>query len=226
MTKDENKKTPSWQEVPKEGEIKVSMELDKVPTELRGFSDSVTIDAVESGARFGVVALLYHTAADSSSKGVLAAAKSTGATSGGTITAAPAGWSTAMIVGVGVGAAVVVGGTVAAVSGGGGGGGGEPEALTPTTILGYWDLEGTRRDGVRRTGTITFNDNGTHEYFIKDADGQSDASGTGTWTLAGTDLTITFQTMSTWIGSVSGNSTAFTLDTSSGSNHGTYNFTK
>ncbi len=226
MAKDENQKPPSWQEIPKQGEIKVSMELDKVPTQLRGFSDSVTIDTVESGARFGVVALLYHTAGSSSTKSALAANSATGATSGGTITAAPAGWSTAMIVGVGVGAAAVVGGVAAASGGSSGGGGSDAEDLTETTILGDWDFSGDRRDGVRRTGNITFNEDGTHVYSVKD-DGQSDAdNASGTWSLSGTSLTITFQTMSTWVGTATGNSKKFTLDTSSGTNHGTYKFTR
>jgi hypothetical protein len=228
ITKDENQKTPSWQEIPKEGEIKVSMELDKVPTELRGFSDNVTIDMVESGARFGVVALLYHTAANSSTKSVLAANSATGATSGGTITAAPAGWATSTIVWTGVGAAAVVGGVAAASGGGGGGGGGsDAEDLDETTILGDWKFAGERRDGVRRTGTTTFNDDGTHDYTVKDADGQSDGSGTGTWTLSGNNLAMTFPgTIAALGGTVSGNSRKFNFDTTSGSNHGIYEFTR
>jgi hypothetical protein len=227
--KDAAKKVPDWQEVPKQGDIKVSMELGKPPKELRGFSDNVTIDMVESGARFGVVAMLYHAAADSSSKSAVAAASSsTSATSGGTVAAGSAGWSTATIVGVGVGAAVVVGGGIAAASGGGGGGGGgEAEELTATTILGDWKFSGERRDGVRRSGTTTINDDGTHDYTVKDADGQSDGSGTGTWTLSGTSLTMTFPgTISTLSGTTSGNSRKFTLDTTLGSNHGVYNFTR
>jgi hypothetical protein len=227
--KNATKEIPDWQEVPKQGEIKVSMELGKPPKELRGFSDNVTIDMAESGARFGVVALLYHAAADSSSKSAVAAAgSSTGATSGGTVAAGSAGWSTTTIVGVGVGAAVVVGGGIAAASGGGGGGGGgEAEELTATTILGDWKFSGERRDGVRRSGTTTVNDDGTHEYTVKDADGQSDGSGTGTWTLSGTSLTMTFPgTISTLSGTTSGNSRKFTLDTTLGSNHGVYNFTR
>ena len=224
--KDAAKKVPDWQEVPKQGDIKVSMELGKPPKELRGFSDNLTIDMVESGARFGVVAMLYHAAADSSSKSAVAAAgSSTGATSGGTVAAGSAGWSTATIVGVGVGAAVVVGGGIAAASGGGGGGGGgEAEELTATTILGNWRFSGERRDGVRRTGTANFNANGTHAYTIEDADGQSDGSGFGEWSLDGSTLFMSFEASSTWIGTVSGNSKEFTLDTSSGSNHGTYTF--
>ena len=39
---------PDWQEVPKEGEIKVSMEVGQPIKELPGFSDNVTVDMVES----------------------------------------------------------------------------------------------------------------------------------------------------------------------------------
>jgi len=236
MYKDANQKTPAWQNIPKEGEIRVSIELDKAPTQLMGFSDNVAIDVVESGARFGVVALLYHSATDSSSKSAVAAASSSsGTSSAGTITADAAGWSTATIVGVGVGVAAVAGGVALSAGGGGGGGGdgdgdgggGEPEALTPTTILGRWNFEGERRDGVRRSGNITFRDDGTQDFTVRDADGQSNGSGTGTWTLSATRLTITFpQTISTLIGSVSGDSKKFVLDTSSGSNHGIYDFNR
>lgn len=147
VMKNAAKGVPDWQAVPKEGEIKVSMELDNAPKELRGFSDNVTIDVVESSARFGVVAYLYHELMDDGSHGgasqsgsgvavgaeggvTASAAAATGATSAGTITASTLGWSTAAIVGLGVGAAAVAGGTVAVIennnddssSGGGGGG--------------------------------------------------------------------------------------------------------
>jgi hypothetical protein len=163
VMKNAAKGVPDWQAVPKEGEIKVSMELDKAPKELRGFSDNVTIDVVESTARFGVVAYLYHELMDDGSHGgagqkgtwanvgaeggaaasgaaasgasspaITSAAAATGATSAGVITASTLGWSTAAIVGLGVGAAAVAGGTAAVIennnddssSGGGGGGGG------------------------------------------------------------------------------------------------------
>ena len=118
ITQNANKGIPAWQEISKQGEIKVSMEIGKATTELAGFSDDVTIDVVESCARFGVVAMMYH---HISSATISSATASTGATSAGTITAGTAGYSTATIVGIGLGAAAAVGGTAVATNEAGGG---------------------------------------------------------------------------------------------------------
>jgi len=223
--KDDAQKKPAWQDIPKDGEIRVSMELDKAPTELRGFSDNVAIDVVESGVRFGVVALLYDASQTGSGAGLSGSAAS--ATSAGSITAETAGFSTTTMIVAGVVGAAAVGGGIAAAGGSSGGGGkSAAEELTSTTILGSWKFSGNRRDGVRRSGTIDFNENGTHTYTVKDADGQSDGSGSGNWSLSGTTLTITFQTISTWNGTVSGDSKKFTIDTTTGTNHGVYTFTR
>jgi hypothetical protein len=223
LYKDNTRNKPAWQDIPKDGEIRVSMELDAAPKELRGFSDNVTIDVVESGVRFGVVALLYDASQTGSGAGLSGSAAS--ATSAGSITAEAAGLSTTMIA-AGVVGAAAVGGGIAAAGGSSGGGKSAAEELTSTTILGNWKFSGNRRDGGRRNGTIDFNENGTHTYTVKDADGQSDSSGSGNWSLSETILTITFQTISTWNGTVSGDSKKFTLDTTTGTNHGIYTFTR
>jgi hypothetical protein len=45
--------------------------------------------------------------------------------------------------------------------------------------------------------------------------------------LADSTLTVDFSgQMSTWVGTVTGTSTSFTLDTTSGTNHGVYTFTR
>jgi hypothetical protein len=146
--KDNTQETPAWQDIPKEGEIRVSMELDAAPKELRGFSDNVTIDVVESGVRFGVVALLYDasqtgggagtgatgsaTAATSAEAAGLTGAAAT-ATSGGTITASTIGFSTTTLVAAGaVGAAAVGGGVAAASSSSSGGGSSKYDPSAPT----------------------------------------------------------------------------------------------
>jgi hypothetical protein len=244
MSKNAEEDLPAWQEIPKEGEIKVSMELDKIPTQLRGFSDNVTIDFVESGARFGVVALLYHNIRDSGSSGaggtgsaasstvagattsstaLASATTATGATSAGIITASAVGWSTAAIVGVGVGVAAVAGGTAAAVSGGGGGGGGDDdhdnnpgqgEDLTEKTILGFWNLTGSSTGGATLEGDFTFNTNETFSYdwvTTWSDNSTSESNGTGTWTLTGTNLVLNYDAGAIYNGTASGDSDAFTM---------------
>ena len=129
LEKKDKDQVPAWQDIPMENEIKVSMELDQVPSELPGFSDNIAMDVVESGLRFGIVAGgLYQlsTAATASSAGSAAAttsaaaASTTGAAasavSAGTVTAGAVGMSTAGIVGLGALGAVAVGGVAAASS--------------------------------------------------------------------------------------------------------------
>jgi hypothetical protein len=233
ITQDAEEDVPAWQEVSKQGDIKVSMELDKVPKELRGFSDSVTIDAVESGARFGVVALLYHNIRDSGSSGagtagstsssatVASASTATGATSAGMITAgaaATAGMSTAAIVGVGLGVAAVAGGTAVAVnaykdnkddndndSG---------EDLTEQTITGNWNVTGTSIYDWSTRGPVYFNENGSFTYDLTNTepDGTiSNSSGSGTWTLNGSNLTLNFDRGAVYTGTATGDSDAFVM---------------
>ncbi len=251
ITKDAEKETPAWQEIPKQGEIKVSMELDKMPTQLRGFSDNVTIDAVESGARFGVVALLYHTIRDSDSSGAGAAASgagttasastvasataATGATSAGVITAGAVGWSTAAIVGVGLGVAAVGGGTAAAVSAYDDNNdddeiktnSGQGVELTEKTIVGFWNLTGSNNsEGSTTEGSLTYNANESYSYqFLTTYSDSSthNGSGTGTWILADDDLTLNFDAGAVYNGIASGDSDSFTMVSSNG---WTLNFTR
>ncbi len=94
--------------VPEKEPIKVYSELAKVPSQVSGFSDNMTFDTAESGAKFGVIAGLYS--------GVTTAGG--GAISGGTVAASAGGFTTsAAVVG---GAAVVL--VVASVAGAAGGG--------------------------------------------------------------------------------------------------------
>jgi len=236
MYKDANKETPAWQNIPKEGEIRVSIELDQAPTQLMGFSDNVTIDVVESGARFGVVALLYHTITDSDSKEAAAlnsssgtstaaatsaasASAATGATSAGVITAGAAGWSTAAIVGVGLGVAAVAGGTAVAINSSDdddGGGNNEPQDLTEKTITGDWNVTGSRPDGYTMRGDFTLKDNGVFTYntiSTTPMGEESTQAGDGTWTLNGTYLTLVVNTTNGagFEGTAVGDSNAFSL---------------
>ncbi|MDO9141884.1 MAG: hypothetical protein Q7U38_16310 [Methylobacter sp.] len=100
-------------------------------------------------------------------------------------------------------------------------------AVTTETILGDWTFSGVRRDGVSRSGNITFNNNNTHSFNISDADGQVNSSGNGSWNLNGNTLTVDFSgVITTWVGTVSGTDDTFTLDTSTGSNHGSFTFAR
>jgi hypothetical protein len=132
-------KIPSWQNLPLEGDIKVGIELGEAPERLEGFNDSISMDIVESGLRFGFVAGLYSSAQMAAAGGVgggtaatATAGSGTVAAGGGTAAAATAGGtvaatsslSTAAIAGMAIGGAAVVGGGAAAAGGGGGGGSG------------------------------------------------------------------------------------------------------
>lgn len=104
---EERDEAPSWQDIAQDDEIRVSMELDEVPSELPGFSDNIVMDQVESGLRFGVVAggLYQLTASKTAGTSGLAAS----ASSAGAVTAGTGGLSTAAIIGIGAaGAATAV----------------------------------------------------------------------------------------------------------------------
>lgn len=116
--------------------VQVYTELSEAPKTITGFSDNITVDMAESGAKAGVVAGLYSGL--SSGGG--------GAVSGGTVAASSGGFTTTAAVVGGVAVVAVVGGVAAAASGGGGsssssGGGGQ--ALNSTTIAGKWNCKDT-----------------------------------------------------------------------------------
>lgn len=217
-------KLPEWQEARAKGQIDVKTELEKSAEQLEGFYDNVVVTEAPASMRYGMLAEgIYTSEQIAAAGGQSSVASATGAASVGTVTAG-AGLSTAAIIGIGV--AVVAGGAAVAAGGGSSssstGNGATATTLDQDTILGYWNFAGTRFDGVARTGYMTFNANGNYAYKIVDADGQSDGSGTGTWTLSGTNLTLDFDTLSTWYGTATGNSSAFTFN----NNHGSYNFTR
>jgi hypothetical protein len=133
----EASKTPSWQNLPLEGTIRIGIELGEAPEKLEGFNDSITMDIVESSLRFGFVAGLYSTIKMVAAGGVgsgSAAASGTAATAtaGGTITAT-SGMSAAAIAGLAIGGAALVGGGVTAAAGGIGGSSSSTTTTTTTT---------------------------------------------------------------------------------------------
>jgi hypothetical protein len=246
IDRNDAKEKPACQDIPKDGEIRVSMELDSAPKELRGFSDNVTIDIVESGARFGVVALLYDasqskgggagtggeavaaTSAEAGMTGTAAAATSaeaaglTGAaasaTSAGMITAGTIGFSTTTLVAAGVVGAAAVGGGVAAASSSSSSGGSAQE-LTEQTIAGNWGVTGSHTGGSTTTGNVTYNDNGSYTYNFRTIfsnNSTSDDSGSGTWTLNGDNLILNFDAGAVYNGTATGNSKSFTMVSTNG----------
>jgi hypothetical protein len=230
---------PGYQGAERTDTLMVKTELSREAVPLTGFSDMAVVTEVADHLKYGLqLDGLYSGQA-------LAASEGAGGAAG------KAGLSTLSKVGIG---AVVVGGAAVGVaaaadddddddgggssggtggsggsgdSGDSGGSGGGDTSLNSTTILGDWSFSGQRRDGVSRSGSIDFRDNGTQVFSVTDADGQSDGSGSGTWELSGSTLTVDFSgAMSTWIGTVSGDSSSFTLDTTTGTNHGIYTFTR
>ena len=103
---------PAWQEVAADDQITLYSELPEMTEAPAGFTDSIAMDAVESGARFGMVAggiyLLSQSSGTASATGTAASA-----TSGGTVTAGAGGLSALAIGGIVAGAAVVGAGAVA-----------------------------------------------------------------------------------------------------------------
>jgi len=97
-----------------------------------------------------------------------------------------------------------------------------PQELPPGNAFSF---TGQRKDGISRSGAITFFDDGTHEFSVTDADGQVDADGSGTWNQYGSNMTILFSDiMSPWYGEVAEERPdGFVL---ANTGHGTYTFTR
>lgn len=156
--------SPSWQQNPDGQDIQVYTELDTPPEQVAGFSDNVTLDVVESSARFGVVAGLYGSMQESAVGGATSTvagktAAGTGAAgtteAGGGVAAsstASSTISTKTLAIAAAGVAVVVGG--AAAAGGGGGGGGSSTNVDCNQFDGNWGgtWTGVDCDGYTENG--------------------------------------------------------------------------
>ena len=132
VNKNNEKDTPDWQEAGPVGAITVYTELSEAPETIAGFSDLITLDIVESSARFAMVSGIYSASAMATSGGSAAAA-----TSAGTVTAAGGGMSTTAV--IATGAAIAGGAGVAAAASGGGGGGGGDEKLNSIASVSWGD---------------------------------------------------------------------------------------
>ena len=115
----DSKEVPSWQMVNDDASVKLFTEVPDAPAVAAAFSDSVSLNVVESGARFGLVAQLYGASGSATASGAAA-----GATNAGTASMATAGMSTVTIAAA---AAGLVG-----VAAGGGGGSGSAAPVAPT----------------------------------------------------------------------------------------------
>ncbi len=144
--RDNEKGLPDWQKIDSRDDIAIYTELAEAPETVPGFSDSISIDVVESSARFGMVSGIYSASAMASSGGSAAgvtgagtaagsgasgagAAASAGATGAGTTATAAgvgatsagavtatAGLSTTAVVATGTAVAAATAGTAVAVS--------------------------------------------------------------------------------------------------------------
>ncbi|MFZ5906411.1 MAG: hypothetical protein ACOYVJ_03240 [Nitrospirota bacterium] len=124
-------KVPAWQSIGSEGTITVSSELTEAQTVLPGFTDSITMDFVESAARFGYVAGLYNTAKMAEAggaSGIAQAASYAGGVALSTGGIGTLGW-------IGLGALVVGGGAAGAAALSGGGGGGDDDGGGGGTVV-------------------------------------------------------------------------------------------
>lgn len=126
-----DKDTPSWQMGCGNDQLTLYKELPELPSPTGAYADSVSMDVVESGARYGVVAGLFG--GESSAAAVAAS----GASNAGTVAITGTGISTTAII-----AALAVTGGVAAGGGGssddGGGGGGGGGAAPTNQFSGAW----------------------------------------------------------------------------------------
>jgi len=126
------KEPPQWQQTGGAGDLSIYTELPQPPDSVAGFSDSVTIDVVESSLRFGVVSGLYSVVASGSAgstTGAAAAATSAGSISG------TAGLSTTAIVATAAGVAAGAG-VIAAVSDSSSG---SKDAVNPNASISWGD---------------------------------------------------------------------------------------
>jgi len=215
--------TPSWQSNAARGDIKVFTEATNAPRVVAGFSDSITLDIVESGARLGAAAGLVASssagaggtagAATSTSSASTASAATSGTTAGtaagATATATVGGLSTAAIIG-----GVAIAGVAAAAAGSGGGGGGSssPPATTGSPFAGTYTGTTTGvSTATCTTGSVsgTSNCTATQPFTVT-----VDASGNGTLNVApGTDVCTNSQSGTTTV-PVSGLTITFAVSAS------------
>jgi hypothetical protein len=144
---------PSWQLVNGDESVQLFTEVPDAPAVAASFSDSVSFNVVESGARFGLVAQIYGTSGSVAVSGAAA-----GATNAGTAAVATAGLSTATIA---MAAAAVAGVAAGGSTGGGGSSGATPVAPPASSIPGTWVGTYTHSTGASGPFTLILSQSGT-----------------------------------------------------------------
>jgi hypothetical protein len=222
--KKDDDKAPAWQQVTSEGDIHVSTELANVPTTPPGFSDSIVLDVVESGARFGLVAEGIYTASQIGAAGGATGTAAVASSAG--VVIASAGMSTLAIVGIGAAVAAVAGGAAAAASSSKGddspapapaptpapGPVPTPAPITTQSLVGAWQVTGSSSSATTN-GTITLNSGGTFTYSLltNSSGGSSSQTGTGAWYLSGLSLALAFDKGAVYSGTAQGTSSSFSM---------------
>ncbi len=130
---------PKYQTAPTVENISVKTELAKAPKMVTGFSDSMTVDTIESTARYGLVAGLGSSGSAAAGAGV-----ATGTTSAGTVAASSvAAMSTTAIVAT----SVAVAGGAAAAGGGGSSSSGAAVSSSSSSSSNYLQCNATQTSG-------------------------------------------------------------------------------
>jgi hypothetical protein len=154
------------------------------------------------------------------------------ATIAGAAAAAGAGLSTGAKIGIVAGALALTGGGIAVAAGssssssssgsssGGSTGGG---TITTQSLVATWGFTGSNASGTTGSGTIQLNSGGSYTYNYTQSNLQTPQTGSGTWTLNGSTLTLTFDAGAVYQGTAQGNSTNFSMVCSNG---WTLNFTR
>ncbi len=133
VKKKDSDEIPSWQMVKDDGPMKLFTELSDAPSVATSFSDSVSVDVIESGARFGLVAEIYSASSSTAAVGTTAGSTSGSAATGATASASNAGTISISASGLSTTAVVVAAAAGVAGIGAAAGGGGSSSTPTQTT---------------------------------------------------------------------------------------------
>jgi hypothetical protein len=144
------------------------------------------------------------------------------ATIAGAAAAAATGLSTGAKIGIVAGALVLTGGVAAVAAGSSGGGGGDSGGgggtldthITQQTLAATWGVTGSSTWGATTSGTIPLSPGGTYTYNLSTVQPGRPATtqtGTGTWTLSGSTLSLRFDAGAVYTGTTQGDSTNFSM---------------
>jgi hypothetical protein len=204
----DDKSTPAWQKVAADDQIQLYSEIPEMTEVPAGFTDSIAMDVVESGVRFGmVVGGIY---AFEHAGTAAAAGSASGASSGGAVVAGAGGMSglgvAAAVVGVaaaGGGAAILVSDALDELDD-------EDEEVTEETLVGDWDItEASRTDWE---GSASLYENGT--FIMEEFVSGMNFSSSGNWTYNASSkyFTLSVPGAGSMGGTISGTADDFYVD--------------